>query len=413
MVRLSHVAHIEMGQSPPSSVVSESSDRGIPFLQGSAEFTSRCPQARQRCTTPPKLAEAGDVLISVRAPVGAINRADQTYCIGRGLAAVRFTEVDAAFGFHALALHSRSLRRVAQGSTFEAVGGADLRALEVPLLPCAEQRLIAKILDTIDEAIRKTEDIITKLSLIKDGLLHDLLVRGIDETGALRPCPHDAPRLYQRSPLGSLPADWQVRPLSSWLVGGPKNGYSACEVEGWTGTLVLGLGCLTPDGFSPLQLKSVSPHDVNLKRALLHDGDLLISRSNTRELVGMVGVYRDVGMPCLYPDLMMRLSPTGATSAVFLEVVLRSQAVRAQLQAAASGTSGSMVKINSTILRNVLVPMPPLAEQQRILAASTRLSGRIGGEHDTAQKLKALRTGLLEDLLSGRVRTAGLAEVAE
>ncbi len=67
---------------------------------------------------------------------------------------------------------------------------------------------------------------------------------------------------------------------------------------------MLGLGCLTLSGFQPIQLKNAPKNDANLQRAWLKDGDLLISRSNTRDLVALVGIYREIGIPCIYSDLM-------------------------------------------------------------------------------------------------------------
>lgn len=304
---------------------------------------------------------------------------------------------------------SRAARRMEVGSNYPAVNESDVRLFPVLCPPVPEQRHIAAILDTLDDAIRETEDLIAKHKQIERGLLHDLLTRGIDESGRLRPVLEKVPHIYRASALGMLPVDWRVGPLSDWLVGGPKNGYSALEIDEWTGTCVLGLGCLTPDAFRPRHLKSISPRDGNVQRALLHDGDLLITRSNTRELVGFVGVYREVGMRCVYPDLMMRLTPTAATSPEFLEIVLRSPASRAQLQAAASGTSGSMVKINSTVVRDLVVPMPPVAEQRRIVEANEMLAALDASERNMAQKLWALKQGLSRDLLTGRVRVPAKA----
>ena len=73
-----------------------------------------------------------------------------------------------------------------------------------------EQRRIAEILDTVDEAIRRTEQVIEKLKQVKQGLLHDLLTRGIDDNGELRPPPEEAPHLYRNSPLGLIPRSWDV-----------------------------------------------------------------------------------------------------------------------------------------------------------------------------------------------------------
>jgi type I restriction enzyme S subunit len=209
MVRLDQLATFEMGQSPESKFVIESND-GIPFLQGCAEFGAITPNFVVSCTRPKKTCQPGDILISVRAPVGDLNKADREYCIGRGLAAVRFNDgIASNFGWHLLKFWSSSLRIVAQGSTFEAIGRRELANLQVTYVSLPEQRRIAEILDTIDEAIQKTEALISKLKAMKQGLLHDLLTRGLDKNGKLRD-PKAHPEQFKDSTLGRTPKEWQV-----------------------------------------------------------------------------------------------------------------------------------------------------------------------------------------------------------
>ena len=84
---LRDVCEINMGQSPDSSSYNKEG-RGIPFFQGNADFGERNPVTRVWCDAPSKIANANDILISVRAPIGAVNYAAETCCIGRGLAAI-------------------------------------------------------------------------------------------------------------------------------------------------------------------------------------------------------------------------------------------------------------------------------------------------------------------------------------
>jgi type I restriction enzyme, S subunit len=208
VVDLGSVAHLEMGQAPSSQHVSDrqgSSD--WPFLQGNAEFTATSPEARLWCSRPAKIARAGDSLISVRAPVGALNLADQEYCIGRGLAAVRFRTLLPRFGHYQLALKKDDLHRVAQGSTFDAIGSKELRELQFLIPTDHEQRRIAEILDALDDQIRLTSDVISKLDLAGRGLLDALLSQGVDATGHLRPIGSFEVR---RGASGSFPASWAV-----------------------------------------------------------------------------------------------------------------------------------------------------------------------------------------------------------
>ncbi|MEW1599909.1 restriction endonuclease subunit S [Streptomyces sp. NPDC093808] len=161
----------------------------------------------------------------------------------------------------------------------------------------------------------------------------------------------------------------EMVPLRHYLTEPPRNGFSPVESAHWTGVQLLGLGCLTPDGFSPRQLKN-APLSVNVNHpAILRDGDLLMSRANTRELVGLVGRYRNVGSPCIYPDLMMRLRTAENCLPEFLELLLRSPWVRQQIMRRAQGTSESMVKISADAVQSIIVPDVCLEEQYRIIHA--------------------------------------------
>ena len=317
--------------------------------------------------------------------------------------------IDRSFLFHVLQASVAEMGKRTHGSTMKHIKRGELRefSVEIPGNEC-EQRKIAQILDTLDTAIRETEALIDKLKAIKQGLLHDLLTRGIDANGQLRPPQSEAPQLYKASPLGWIPREWSYGSLGTWLMGKPKNGYSPQEAGEWTGVQMLGLGCLTKEGFFGAQLKLAPAGDRGLEKALLNDGDLLISRANTRDLVGLVGVYRDVGTPCTYPDLMMRLMPSEETSAEFLQLVLQSSKVRRQIQGSASGTSESMVKISSAIVTGLKVAIPKPDEQSVILCRPKALDAQLQSELQELEVLRAIKAGLMDDLLTGRVRVTPL-----
>ena len=317
--------------------------------------------------------------------------------------------VDADLLFHLLQASVAEMDKRTHGSTMKHIKRGELVEFNV-LLPNSpdEQAQLARVLDTLDTTIRQTEAIIEKLKQVKQGLLHDLLTRGIADNGELRPLQSEAPHLYKESALGWIPCDWTSGPLSNWLFGRPKNGYSPQEAGQWTGVQMLGLGCLTASGFLPCQLKNAPAGDARLRSALLKPGDLLISRANTRELVGLAGIYTDVGSPCTYPDLMMRLTPASSTSGSFVEIVLSSPSSRRQIQASASGTSGSMAKVSGGIVMALQVAVPCLAEQARILAVCASAILRLQAEAASLMGQQALKSGLMDDLLTGRVRVTAL-----
>jgi len=176
---------------------------------------------------------------------------------------------------------------------------------------------------------------------------------------------------------------------------------------------MLGLGCLTTSGFQPRQLKYAPPLNPVCRKALLKQGDFLISRSNTRELVGLAGVYKDIGTPCIYPDLMIRLVFSNDVVAEFMEQVFMSDQMRYQVRNAAIGTSGSMVKINSRLIAGFHFPKPPIEEQKRIVMLLGRCDLSRFAIELTRDKCSLIKSGLMQDLLTGKVRVTSLLNSME
>lgn len=149
-VRLDSVAEIIAGQSPPGSTYRDEPE-GLPFYQGKADFGEMYPSPRKWCAEPKKVAEVGDILISVRAPVGPTNVADSRCCIGRGVAAIRAgRSVNPQYLLRALRHFEKVIAAKGTGSTFKAITQKNLRSIKIPLPPLAEQRRIAKVLDRAD-----------------------------------------------------------------------------------------------------------------------------------------------------------------------------------------------------------------------------------------------------------------------
>lgn len=144
--RLDEACDVILGQSPPGNTYNTVGD-GLPFFQGKAEFGEMYPTAVKWCSAPTKIAEAEDVLISVRAPVGPTNLCPSKACIGRGLAAIRPKHgTPPRYVLYALRATVAALAEQATGTTFEAVNGSDLRAHKIPLAPPNEQaRIVAEI----------------------------------------------------------------------------------------------------------------------------------------------------------------------------------------------------------------------------------------------------------------------------
>lgn len=154
VILLGESCNVVMGQSPPGASYNVSGD-GLPFFQGKTDFGDIYPKVRVFCNQPSRIAEEGDVLISVRAPVGPTNLAKQKCCIGRGLAALRTgPKLHTSYLFYFLRHHEPCLASQGQGSTFAAINRDNLEDIEIPLPDLPEQQRIAGQLEHADRLVR-------------------------------------------------------------------------------------------------------------------------------------------------------------------------------------------------------------------------------------------------------------------
>ena len=148
-----------MGQSPSSDSYNVKG-QGLPFFQGNADFGKLYPSVRLWCNCPIKKAEAGDLLVSVRAPIGAVNLANQKCCIGRGLAALRpyRDKCDAMYLYYLIKAGKNKLNWLGTGSTFKAITRSSLLSFNVPDYCIAFQRKISGKLWSVDKLIHQRNE---------------------------------------------------------------------------------------------------------------------------------------------------------------------------------------------------------------------------------------------------------------
>ena len=165
---LGEVAEIIMGQSPESESYNEKGD-GIPFYQGKSDFGEVYPTIRMYCNSPKKIAEADDILMSVRAPIGDVNIAQEECCIGRGLAAIRpNNKVHLKYLFYLLDYYKERLDAQGTGSTFKAIGKDILNEFVIPIWETEIQQDIVAKLNAIHNLIDNRKQVLSTLdTLIK------------------------------------------------------------------------------------------------------------------------------------------------------------------------------------------------------------------------------------------------------
>ena len=172
----------------------------------------------------------------------------------------------------------------------------------------AEQVKIAEVLDTLDTTIRQTEAIIDKLKQVKQGLLHDLLTRGIADNGELRPPQSEAPHLYKKSALGWIPMAWRCETVGTVIESPPRNGIYKPASDIGAGTLLVGQTAFTSDGSVDFMLaRRARVTNGECETFGLQESDLLVSRVfATREGVGQPVIIPRLAEPAVYESNMMR-----------------------------------------------------------------------------------------------------------
>ena len=258
------------------------------------------------------------------------------------------------------------------GSLSPRTNWESLAGYEFALPPLDEQRRITDLLHAADLASDALLDLVEAERVAELALFSDLLQR----CGA---------------------HDMELAPL---LAEAPRNGCSAVEASSPTGHWVLALSALTRSGYRRGELKPVEKTD-SMSAVVLKEGDLLISRSNTRELVGLPGIFDENRLDVSWPDTMMKLTPDESQlRRRFLELFLRAPVGRKQVRSFAAGTSASMKKINGANVRRLLIPVPTVAMQDDIVSKTDAFRQARASGQERASELRELKRTLLRSALS-------------
>lgn len=399
-VPLANFADITMGQSPGSELCNRAG-KGLPFLQGCAEFGARHPQTSVFCDPPLRTAKVGSVLISVRAPVGTMNYADQDYCIGRGLAGFKAKAglADTVFLKHAVEHNSGYLHRHSQGSTFAAVSTTDVQSVPIPVFLTEKQNKIATIFTSIDQTIEKTEALIEKYQQVKTGLMRDLFTRGIGADGKLRPPREQAPELYQQTSIGWIPKEWVLKPIGEIFSIQLGKMLSRAAKTGKSEFSYLGNKNVQWDKVNLDNLEKMDFHPEEREKFKLVYGDLLVCEGGD---VGRTAMWRNELDNCYYQKAIHRLRPLN--NEVLPEFMLRFMLFAKNTGMLTNFTSQtSIAHLTREKLSEVKAFVPCIAEQEVLVERFDSIDKKISIENNLLEKLKKQKSGLMHDLLTGKV----------
>jgi len=302
------------------------------------------------------------------------------------------------------------------GLAYPQISLAQVQEIPLPSPPLPEQRRIAEILDTLDEAIRKTEQVIAKLQQMKQGLLHDLLTRGIDENGELRD-PERHPEQFKDSPLGRIPRGWQVQELGASV--DILHGYAydgAFFAECPPGPMLLTPGNFHRDGGLYFTSTNTKWFRGKLPRGyLLRGGDIVtvMTDLSPRTLILGSTVILDEGQELLHNQRIGKVVRKRSIDweSTFLALQMSSERFRRKVIVEATGTT--VRHTSPAKMKANLVAKPPLSEQAFIVGSVVSYGAQIHSEVSGLAKLRSLKQGLMDDLLTGRVRVSVSEEATQ
>jgi type I restriction enzyme S subunit len=276
-------------------------------------------------------------------------------------------------------------------------------ALNVDYPPVTEQRLIAGVLDTLDIAVRRTEAIIEKLKQVKQGLLHDLLTRGIDANGELRPPQSEAPHLYKESPLGLIPKDWEVVPLLNKI--DLPEGQVDPRIKPYVDWILVAPDHIESGTGRLLGEKTAADQGAISGKYLCKAGDVLYSKIRPYLRKAIIAAHDVLCSADMYP-----FTPRDSVNSQFLLAVILGDEFSRFAESVSMRTG--MPKINRAELAECNVAWPSRNEQDRTVDVLAALLNRQETAAADLAKLSKLKEGLADDLLTGRVRVTPLLDSA-
>ena len=373
MPRLDDVCAITMGQSPDSSTYNKECN-GLPFFQGNADFGESHPSVRMWCSEPSKIARENDILISVRAPIGALNIANCECCIGRGLAALTVNNdiCTREYLWYALSSKIDELNSKGTGSTFKAVNKSTLSETEIPLPPLDEQRHIAATLDKVTDLITKRRQQLDKL----DELVNARFVEMFGD------------------PV-SNPYDWNLRGLLQ--LGDCKNGMNFHSTDIGVNVHCLGVGdfknlsCISDTSKLPTVSLTGMPSD----EYMLKDGDIVFVRSNgNKALVGRSLVVYPATTPTTFSGFCIRFRlHCDEVKADYLLRVLKTDSIRKKM----AGRGANIQNLNQKILGELQIPVPPLDLQNQYTGFVEQIEKTKVTISHSLERLETLKKALMQE----------------
>lgn len=302
----------------------------------------------------------------------------------------------------------RRLKDLMSGNAITRLTLQKIKAFETPVPPTPEQRKIARILTTVDNLIEKTEALIAKYKAIKQGMMHDLFTRGVDEHGHLRPPYEQAPELYKQSELGWIPKEWEARKLGEALriAGGYlQTGPFGSQLHSYE-YVTEGIPVVMPQDitggriFTDQIARITKSKADSMARHRLRLNDVVFSRRGDLSRAAAISPIED-GWICGTGCFLLRCSHDRLNA----NWIARQYAMpHVQKQVDANAVGSTMPSLNNAVMERLLMLLPSPSEQAEIGRRIVVLESVHENLRFELHKLSLTKTGLMQDLLTGKVR---------
>ena len=296
------------------------------------------------------------------------------------------------------------------GTKMPRVSSEQIGNLPISLPPLAEQRAIDSFLDRetarINTLIEKKERLIELLQEKRAALISNAVTKGLDPTVPMK----DSGVEW----LGEIPAHWEVKRMKFCLDSIEQGWSPTCEnrpaeLDEWG---VLKVGCVNGVKFNPDENKALPAEMQPIPELEIKQGDVLVSRANTRELLGSASVVTKVRPHLLLCDKLYRLYILPKTvNPTYLVLAMGSSIIRFQLERDATGASNSMQNISQGTILNLAIPLPDMLEQHAIVAhlniETAKIDALISRIRDGTEKLKEYSSALISAAVTGKIDVRG------
>ena len=389
---------MNLGQSPPSSTYNGTGE-GLPFFQGKVDFRWLHPIPRIWCADARKFADSGDILVSVRAPVGDVNVATEHCGIGRGLAAVRpGPDSDPWFLYFALLYSKPALEALATGSTFASVNKNTLNGLDIPFFDRLTQAAIGRFLHSLVYRIEQEDEVVRVTQALKRAAMQTLFTRGLRSEA------------QKETEIGPLPESWNVRAIDDVAV---STQYGLSMRGRTSGTYpILRMNCQEDGRVHYRDLQFVDIDSETYATFRVRPGDLLFNRTNSIDLVGRMTIVED-DRPAVFASYLVRLVvDVNRCIPEFLNYFMNWSRTQGEIKKLASRAVGQ-ANINARRLRTVLFPLPVIDEQREVVAILDAIDRKIDLHRRKRAVVEDLFEALLHKLMTGEIRVGEMGLTGE